>query len=267
MSSPGEDQIEITWLGQAGFVLRSSRTAVAIDPFLSDLDVRLYPPPSDEALGSRLDYLLATHEHGDHLDVELLPRLAGRFPDLTVVVPTPVIPMVRKLTPTARVEGLQPGESLSAGDFTIHAVGAVHATAMSDGYSDGRRSPGDPTPFLGYLLEYRDLSIYHAGDTLVSKPMIRELNDLHVDLAILPVNGRDYFREQAGIAGNMTAREAVELAATVGASVLIPMHHDLVRGNTERAGACADIAADLQMPIHVLSLARLRPLLLPVRSI
>jgi L-ascorbate metabolism protein UlaG (beta-lactamase superfamily) len=86
------DQVEITWLGQAGFLFRSASTAIAIDPFLSKHDVRLYPPPPDEALGDRLDYLVATHEHGDHLDVELLSRLVSRFKDLTVVVPSPVVP-------------------------------------------------------------------------------------------------------------------------------------------------------------------------------
>lgn len=256
--------VEITWLGQAGFLLRLGDTTVAIDPFLSPHDLRLYPPPPDESLGDRLDYLLVTHEHGDHLDVDLLPRLIKHFPELTVVVPTPLESRVKELAPSAKVKGMQPGDSLTAGDLTVTAVGAIHAVAMSDGYSDGRRSPDDPTPFVGYILKFGGLSIYHAGDTVVAKVLIDQLTFQAIDVAILPVNGRDFFREESGIAGNLTAREAVELAAAIGASLLVPMHHDLVRGNTERAGACADLADSLGLQLHVLNLARLRPLNLPV---
>ena len=264
MSGKVANHIEITWLGQAGFLLRYGDTGVAIDPFLSPHDLRLYPPPRDESLGDRLDYLLATHEHGDHLDVDLLPRLVSRFPELTVVVPTPLESKVKELAPTAKVKGMQPGDSLVAGDINVNAVGAIHAVVMSDGYSNGRRLPDDPTPFVGYVLKFGGPTIYHAGDTLVSQELIDELSLQRVDIALLPVNGRDFFREESGIAGNLTAREAVELAAAIGASVLVPMHHDLVRGNTETAGACADLADDLGLPLHVLNLARLKPLNLPV---
>ena len=39
---------------------------------------------------------------------------------------------------------------------------------------------------------------------------------LHPDLLCLPINGRDETRAAMGFAGNMTAEEAVELAARCG---------------------------------------------------
>jgi len=255
----------MTWLGQAGFLLRSTSAALAIDPFLSEHELRLYPPPPVEALGDRLDYMLVTHEHLDHLDVHLLPLLVEAFPTLTIVVPSPVVPRVTGLVPQARVIGLQPGETVSSEHLTIKAVSAIHALAGGEAYSDGRREFDDPTPFLGYVLLYPGLTLYHAGDTLASQQLTQELLAEAIDVAILPVNGRDYFREQAGIAGNLNPREAVGLAAAIGASILVPMHHDMFRGNTERVGACADLVADLRAPIHVLTLARLRPIRLPVQ--
>lgn len=268
MIDPGlarDDLIEITWLGQSGFLLRSASSAVVIDPFLSEHEARLYAPPAVTALGGRLDFLLVTHEHLDHLDVGLLPILVETFPALTIVVPSPAIQRVAGVVPKAKVIGLQPDEKISSGHLTIKAVSAIHAVAGGDEYSDGRQRPDDPTPFLGYVLLYRELTLYHAGDTLVSGELIRQLSMQPIDVAMLPVNGRDYFRERAGIAGNLTPREAVELAAAIGAAVLIPMHHDLFRGNTEPAGTCADLVAELQIPLHVLSLARLQPIRLPFK--
>ncbi len=58
-----DNLIEIMWLGQSGFLLRSAASAVAIDPFLSEHEGRLYAPPAVSALGGRLDFLLVTHDH------------------------------------------------------------------------------------------------------------------------------------------------------------------------------------------------------------
>ncbi len=181
-------------------------------------------------------------------------------------MPSPIIPRVARLVPDANVIGLQPDEAVSSGPVTIKAVSAIHALAGGDAYSDGRQGSDHPTPFLGYVLFYRGLTLYHAGDTLVSEDLIRQLSMQPIDVAMLPVNGRDYFRERAGVAGNLTPREAVEFAAAIGAAILVPMHHDLFRGNTERVGAGADFAAELQVPVHVLSLARLQPFRLPFQA-
>ena len=53
-----------------------------------------------------------------------------------------------------------------------------------------------------------------------------------MDVAVLPVNGRDPEREARGIVGNMDAREAVELALAIGATLLVPIHWDGFAGNT-----------------------------------
>ena len=125
----------------------------------------------------------------------------------------------------------------------------VHAVHPRDGYTDDPR-------FVGYVLELDGVTLYHAGDTLVTDAVVAALEPLSVDVALLPVNGRTYFREQADLAGNMDARDAVALAARIGASVLIPIHWDLFEGNTEHPGRAADEAAETDAPLHVLTLRR-----------
>ena len=80
-----------------------------------------------------------------------------------------------------------------------------------------------------------------------------------MDVALLPVNGRTFFREQRDLAGNLGPRDAVELAAHCGAGILVPIHWDLFEGNTERAGAAADAADEAGLPLHVMTLSRERP--------
>src|SRR5438309_2216002 len=52
------------------------------------------------------------------------------------------------------------------------------------------------------------------------------------DLVLLPINGRDFFREtERNLVGNMDYREAARLASDIGVQLLIPMHWELFAHN------------------------------------
>lgn len=76
-----------------------------------------------------------------------------------------------------------------------------------------------------------DVRLYHAGDTIHFEGMETTLRELAVDVAMLPINGRDPGREARGIVGNLTEREATWLAKEIGAGVVLPMHYDLFERN------------------------------------
>lgn len=76
------------------------------------------------------------------------------------------------------------------------------------------------------------MRIYHSGDCLAAAPLAADVRALVPDLALLPINGRDREREDAGLVGNMNAAVAVQFAVDIGARILIPMHYDAFRVNT-----------------------------------
>ena len=237
----------VTWLGQAGFLFEAAGRRILVDPFFSEHDGRRYPPPPVEG---DVDWLLVTHDHLDHLDPASLRAVAERSPQLTIVAPALLETMVREACPDAKFVGVARGDRVELGDASAATVvPAVHAVHPRDGYSDDPR-------FVGYVLELDGVSLYHAGDTLVTDAVVAALEGLSVDVALLPVNGRTYFREQADLAGNMDTRDAVALATRIGASVLVPIHWDLFEGNTEHPGRAADEAAETGAPLHVLTLRR-----------
>jgi L-ascorbate metabolism protein UlaG (beta-lactamase superfamily) len=250
--------VTVTWLGQAGFILESEAgTRLAIDVFLSGSEDRLRPPPQLSELGSRLDLLLATHEHMDHLDLPVLAPLRQRYPDLEVVVPAALPPLVREAG-ADRVTGLAAGDQIRRGDVTISAVPAIHAVEIEDGYAV--TAPGGEGRWAGYVVAFDGGPVlWHAGDSLMSAELLEQVRPHGVTVALLPVNGRDYFRESRGVVGNCDAREAVQAAQRLGASTLVPMHHDLIRGNTAAAGAAANAVRELGAAVNVLSLAPLVP--------
>ena len=87
-------------------------------------------------------------------------------------------------------------------------------------------------PYLGYVLETQDLTIYHSGDTCLYEGMQTRLKKWHFDLAFLPINGRDARRLRAGCIGNMTHQEAADLAGVLKPGVTIPGHYGMFANNT-----------------------------------
>jgi L-ascorbate metabolism protein UlaG (beta-lactamase superfamily) len=194
--------------------------------------------------------VLVTHEHLDHLDAAALPQIAARSPQLSVIAPAPLAPMVQEAAPGIPFTGVRPGDRLDVAGGTVSVVPAIHAVHPSDGYSDGAGR------FVGYVLELDGGALYHAGDTIAGDQLMAALEPLRIDVALLPVNGRAHFRERQDIAGNLDVRDAVALAARIGATTLVPIHWDLFKPNLERAGATADEAHVTQAPVHVVTLAR-----------
>jgi L-ascorbate metabolism protein UlaG (beta-lactamase superfamily) len=87
--------------------------------------------------------------------------------------------------------------------------------------------------------------------------LLASLERKRIDIALLPVNGRDFFRDARDIVGNMNVREAVELTRRIGAHTLVPYHWDGFAGNTEQPGRVVDDAVAAG-DLHVLCLARYR---------
>ena len=247
-------QVTIRWLGQAGFMLSGGGLRVLVDPWLSEHALRVRSAPSIASLPDDIGWLLATHEHGDHLDLPALPSLLDRFTDLVVVVPEPLRPLVEAADPRARVHGVQPGDRVDLGGVILHVVHAWHGIEVRDAYSrgDGLR-PDGKTPFVGFVLVFPGVTVYHSGDTIAGAGLVEELLPFGVDVALLPANGRDVRRERAGIVGNLDGREAAALAAGIGARVFIPMHYDMVRGNRARIGPIVEAARKAHPSIAVLT--------------
>jgi L-ascorbate 6-phosphate lactonase len=240
----------VTWLGQASFRFDIGGHAILVDPFFAEHEERGYPPPPVDELGAGVDWVLVTHEHIDHLDPYSLREVAARSDGLTVVAPAPLEPLVREACPDVAFTGVDRGDRLDlpgAGSLTV--VPAIHGRTVAEGYADDPR-------FVGYVLELEGMRLYHAGDTIVTDSLRSALAPLEIDVAMLPINGRTYYREAQDLVGNMDERDAVALATEIGASILVPIHWDLFPANSEWPGRAVDVAVEAGAPLHVFTLRR-----------
>ncbi|HET9311291.1 MAG TPA: MBL fold metallo-hydrolase [Actinomycetota bacterium] len=258
--------VALTWLGQAGFAISAGGRTALVDPFLSGHEDRLYEASLAPTSASGVDVVLCTHEHIDHFDAETAPAIAAASPDAVFVVPTPILDQVTEAGVAAdRVLGVQPGERHEVAGFSVEAVPACHGVTMDDAYGFGEGISGGEVRFLGYVVDADGVRLYHAGDTILYEGMEAAVRRLGPDVALLPVNGRSAEREARGIVGNLNEEEAPRLAADIGADTLVPMHHDMIRGNLGSTPKVVEAAEQEARRIAVLVPSRDEPFVVAAR--
>jgi L-ascorbate metabolism protein UlaG (beta-lactamase superfamily) len=226
------------WLGQSGVLVVQNSRAVVLDPYLSDsltrkyagtdkphvrMTERLVDPTALGRLGC-IDLITNSHNHTDHLDPETLVPILEANPKAELVIPAANREFVLE-----RLPGLQPErlleldheKAVESGSFRITGIAAAHPTEERD--KAGRRA------FLGYVLEWNGLSIYHSGDTVWHEPAISALRHFRIDIAFLPINGDLPHRR---VAGNIDGPQAAHFARAMSARLAVPCHYDMFEFNT-----------------------------------
>ncbi|MFX0072647.1 MAG: MBL fold metallo-hydrolase, partial [Candidatus Hermodarchaeota archaeon] len=86
--------------------------------------------------------------------------------------------------------------------------------------------------FLGYIFCLGNIRIYHSGDCIPYKGLSKKLKSYKIDLALLPINGRDEYRLKNGIAGNFKISEVLKICKQAKIDHLIVHHFGMFAYNT-----------------------------------
>jgi L-ascorbate metabolism protein UlaG (beta-lactamase superfamily) len=201
----------VTFVGHATVLLELGGVRVLTDPLFRDrLGTRIGAlrrhgsPPSPEVM-ERIDAVLISHLHYDHLDLPSLRRLG---PSTRLLAPRGAGAFLRR-NGFDDVAELVVGESARVKDLEVVAVPAVH---------DGRRRPlGPVADAVGYVIA-GGRRAYFAGDT----DRFDEMADLRpgLDLALLPVWG---WGPQVG-PGHLDPQSAARAAALLRPRLAVPIH-------------------------------------------
>jgi len=195
--------LRVTWLGHSAFKFETTREKVVlIDPWLDNPKA-----PLGAKEMPRVDLILVTHGHGDHLGntVEIAQRTGATVVcmfDLSVFLQS---------TGVKTVQGMNKGGTMSVDGISISMVDAKHSSDIDAG---GTLSPGGDA--AGYVVEFENgLRIYHAGDTSVFGDMKIIAEIYKPDVAFLPIG--DYF--------TMGPREAAYACGLLKPKRIIGMHY------------------------------------------
>jgi L-ascorbate 6-phosphate lactonase len=232
-AAPGPGSLVVWWLGQSGFLIKSRTGLLAVDLYLSEHLTRKYESTSRPHIRmtrapirghelQNVNLVLASHKHSDHLDPGTLPELLAASPGAILALPESIVEYAVQLgLPPDRLVGLDAGDTVERAEFRVRAVPSAHEGLDTD--------PNGRHLYLGFVIECDGRRLYHSGDSVVYPELIERLGSDPFDVLFLPINGRDPAR---GVPGNMTAAEAVDLAAAVRPSFVVPHHYDMFTFNT-----------------------------------
>lgn len=219
--------IKITALGQVGFLFEYKDTIWLIDPYLSDYveatygesfrrQVPLYKKPEELF---NIDFVLITHEHEDHCDPVTIEKILSVNPNCNVYAPSQCNPILR------HIKGIKLKNPKIETPIRQHGLRVIPYPVAHPDFSveDGH------SRWLGFLMVVDNSCLFHAGDTIPVEFSGSFPNTL--DLAFIPINERNIFKEEQGIVGNMTCREALNWADRLNAKQWVPTHWDMFKGN------------------------------------
>ena len=204
----------IRFLGQSGYILKTERSEIIIDPYLSDSvnrvagRPRLLPIPLQPADIS-CDAVVCTHDHLDHLDPDTVTEIASKQLFVTTNGGKEKLKSLGK----ENVIAVSEGESVRLGDFEITAVFADHTVEA-----------------FGVIVKAENKTLYFSGDTLYNERLF-DIAKYSPDATFICINGR---------LGNMNAEEALVTAKRIGAKRNIPNHYDMFASNSEDPHLFAD---------------------------
>jgi len=226
---PDPSRIQVTWIGHSSFLVQAGGLNILTDPVYSDrvspvsfIGPRRKAPPGIpfESL-PRIDAVVISHDHYDHLDAPVIKKL-GTGPRYFVPLGVGAWFHARGIE---RVSELDWWQTAFIGEVQFHCVPAQHVSG---------RSPFafDRALWAGWVIETPAGRIYFAGDAGYS-PHFREIGERRgpIRVALLPIGAyrpRWFMKTM-----HMDPPEAVRAHRDVGARYSVGMHWGTLRQSDE----------------------------------
>jgi L-ascorbate metabolism protein UlaG (beta-lactamase superfamily) len=183
---------------QSGFRINYKKTVIYIDPI--------------EVTDSiKADYILITHPHKDHFSITDIKTLCQ--PNTLIIGPK----QLEKKLKDYKFQPILPRKKMDLGNFTIETLPAYNIKE----HKIGMAWHSVKKNYLGYILTFDDIKIYHAGDT----DFIPEMAELkHITIAMVPI-GEKFTA--------MHPKEAAEALNVIQPRFVIPMHYELNKNRVD----------------------------------
>ncbi len=194
----------IQWLGQATVRINYKGLIIYIDP---------YQLRSTETA----DLILITHDHGDHLSLQDIAKIAG--PGTRFIVAEACVDKLQQAG-YKNIRPMVPGSKINLMGLDITAVPAYNLVK--------KQMHPKSRKYVGYVIDFNGIKVYHTGDT----ERIPEMKEIRCDIILLPL-GQTYTMN--------SVEEAADVVLDTKASIAIPIHWGLYEGTAADAKKFGEI--------------------------
>jgi L-ascorbate metabolism protein UlaG (beta-lactamase superfamily) len=221
-------QVTAAWLGHATVLINFFGINILTDPvlfprigiripFLFTIGPKRLTAPAltvDEL--PRIDIVLLSHAHFDHIDWRTLRKI-GRT---TKVITARNTRDLLNWTPLRDITELDWGEAQSIET----AAGFIKITAVPTQHWGARMQHDDYRGYNGYLIERNGRRILFGGDTAFTNRFVEVRQYGPVDLAVFSIAAYNPW-----IRSHADPEQAIQMANDAGARFIMPIHHQTFR--------------------------------------
>ncbi len=224
-------RLAVLWVGHATCLVQMDDRFILTDPVFTttvgQVARRLVEPGLEPSALPRIDAVLISHMHPDHLSLGSLEMLEPKISHLAL--PRGGLTYLTDFSFDAFELGTW--EAWEKDGLRITAVPVKHV-----GFRYGIDDAWNLDAFTGYVVEYHGLRVYFGGDTAYDDRAFLETGRRfpHADVALLPIapaEPREPMRRT-----HIGPEEAVQVFLDLGAKVVVPIHRDTFVNSTDERG-------------------------------
>jgi L-ascorbate metabolism protein UlaG (beta-lactamase superfamily) len=229
-----DTRVTLAWIGHSTVLINFFGVTILTDPVLFPrVGIRLpgftIGPKrmTAPALGfhqlPKIDLVLLSHAHFDHLDL----RTLRCFDESTSVITARATSDLLKRTCFSNITELHWGETKKLNN----ATGEIHITAFPVKHWGARTQQDTHRGYNGYLIESRSRGrrrILFAGDTAMTDNFATLPRRGPIDVAIMSIGAYNPW-----IRSHCTPEQAVQMANAAAARFIVPVHHQTFRLSAE----------------------------------
>lgn len=239
IADPIRDGVRLSalWVGHATVLIQIYDKVILTDPFftnnIAELQKRIYEPGIDLKDLHKCDLILLSHSHFDHVNLGSLALLEEKFPDCDLVFPDGLEEFLPKLSfkfhrlmRAEQDKKIYVGETKEINGVKITTVAAYHWGGRYglDGLIWGS------VAFTGFIIQYKDVTVYFSGDTAYDKYFFKYLGkNYNIDMEFIPIGPCKDCEKLHKKNRHVYPKGALRILEDTKAKIMVPVHYGTIR--------------------------------------